>query len=66
MSLLQSIDETQERHHLFFDFSVYSQQITQNLLKRETKQPEKELRTQDDTLEIIESNDQKRTKEKLQ
>ena len=56
MSLVQNLDETQERPQLFFDFTVYSQQITQNLLKREAKQFEKELRTQEDTLE---SNDQK-------
>ena len=45
MSLEQNLDETQERPQLFFDFTVYSQQITQNLLKREAKQFEKELRT---------------------
>ena len=44
MSLAQKFDEKMEGPHLFFDFSVYSQQITQNLIKREAKQFEKDLR----------------------
>ena len=51
MSYLQAIEETQEGPHMFFDFTVYRDQITQDLYKRVVKPIEKELRTQDDTLE---------------